>query len=231
MAADDPKADIRHTMQQGERRLARWEAREALRERLEPLSPEDAVRRLLFAVGEDPTREGLHATPGRVVRALLELTQGYHLKPAEVLATTFATDDIEDPEATPAQYNGIILLKDIPFNSTCEHHLLPFLGEAHVAYIPGENGRVVGLSKLARLVDIFALRLQMQERLTAQIAQAIKEHLGAAGVLVVISAAHACMRLRGVRKPNTQMVTSEVRGLFQDNAAARAEAMSLLKGA
>lgn len=190
---------------------------------------EEAVVTLLKAVGEDPGRPGLQATPGRVARALFEMTAGYQMDPAVILSTTFDATEARD-EYGVEPYNGIVLLRDIPFHSTCEHHLLPFQGTAHVAYIPCETGLVVGISKLARLVDVYALRLQMQERLTSQIADAIAHHLRAAGVLVVLSAAHSCMRLRGVRKANAEMVTSEVRGLFKDDVAARSEAMRLIGG-
>ncbi|MCG8424164.1 MAG: GTP cyclohydrolase I FolE [Proteobacteria bacterium] len=174
-----------------------------------------AVRELLLAIGEDPDRDGLVDTPRRVAKMYRELFAGVNEDPAEHLGRTFA-----EP------YDEIVILRDISFSSTCEHHLLPFIGRAHVAYLPRE--RVVGLSKLARTVHAFARRPQVQERLTAQIADAIMKHLEARGTLVVIEAEHMCMKVRGVSEPESSMVTSVVRGAFRDNPASRAEAMTLL---
>lgn len=177
-----------------------------------------AVRELLLAVGEDPDREGLRETPARVARAYAEVFAGLSQEPADVLGTTF---DIGHEE--------MILVKDIELYSTCEHHLVPFHGVAHVGYIPGADGRVTGLSKLARLVEVFARRPQVQERLTSQIADALVEHLEPRGVLVVVECEHLCMSMRGVRKPGARTVTSAVRGQMRD-VATRAEAMSLVVG-
>lgn len=179
---------------------------------------EQAVREILIAIGEDPDRDGLLDTPARVARACDELFAGMSCDPAALLATTF---DINHDE--------MVLVKDIELVSTCEHHLLPFTGVAHVAYIPAESGKVTGLSKLARLVECYARRPQVQERLNVQIAEALMEHLEARGVLVVIDAEHQCMTMRGVRKPGARTVTSAVRGVFR-NSATRAEAMSLILG-
>lgn len=176
-----------------------------------------AVRDLLIAVGEDPDRDGLLDTPARMGRAYREIFAGLHEDPASVLETTF---DI-------GGHRELILVRDIPMYSMCEHHLLPFHGVAHVGYIPGDDGRVTGLSKLARLVEGFARRPQVQERLNAQIADALVERLGAHGVIVVIEAEHLCMSMRGVRKPGSKTVTSAVRGSLRDGAT-RAEAMSLI---
>jgi len=176
-----------------------------------------AVRELLIAVGEDPDRPGLQETPGRVARAYAETFGGLGQDPSEVLATTFDED-----------HDELVLVKDIPMFSTCEHHLVPFHGVAHVGYIPGEDGRVTGLSKLARLVDIFARRPQVQERMTSQIADALNDVLKPRGVLVVIEAEHLCMAMRGIRKPGATTMTSAVRGIFRDNAPTRSEAMSLI---
>ena len=179
---------------------------------------EAAVRELLRAVGEDPDRDGLLETPARVARAYAELFAGLRQDAAEVLATTFSIDHEE-----------MIIVRDIELFSTCEHHLLPFHGVAHVGYIPNESGVVTGLSKLARLVEVFARRPQVQERITAQIADALVEHLQARGVIVVIEAEHLCMTMRGVRKPGARTITSAVRGQLRDPAT-RSEAMSLLLG-
>jgi GTP cyclohydrolase IA len=178
-----------------------------------------AVRELLLAVGEDPDRPGLRDTPARVARAYAETFAGLRQDPAEVLATAFDED-----------HDEMVLVRDIPMYSTCEHHLVPFHGAAHVGYIPGEDGRVTGLSKLARLVDVYARRPQVQERMTRQIADALDEHLKPRGVIVVVEAEHLCMGMRGIRKPGSTTVTSAVRGIFRDNAATRAEAMSLVLG-
>jgi GTP cyclohydrolase I len=180
---------------------------------------EAAVRELLLAVGEDPDRPGLQDTPGRVARAYTEIFAGLWQDPYEVLTATFDED-----------HDELVLVKDIPMYSTCEHHLVPFHGVAHVAYIPGLDGKVTGLSKLARLVEIYARRPQVQERMTAQIADALQEVLKPRGTLVVIEAEHLCMAMRGVRKPGSRTVTSAVRGIFRDNASTRAEAMSLVLG-
>ena len=177
-----------------------------------------AVRELLIAVGEDPEREGLIETPARVARAYAELLAGMRQDPADVLATTF---DVGHDE--------MVLVRDIELWSLCEHHLVPFSGVAHVAYIPGESGRVTGLSKLARLVDVFARRPQVQERLTTQIVDSLMEILEARGAIVVIEAEHLCMAMRGVRKPGARTVTSAVRGCMKE-AATRSEAMSLIVG-
>ncbi|GAB2739295.1 GTP cyclohydrolase I FolE [Nocardioides pakistanensis] len=177
---------------------------------------EAAVRELLIAVGEDPDREGLLETPARVARAYRELFSGMRMRAEDVLTTTF---DIGHDE--------MILVKDIELWSMCEHHLVPFTGVAHVGYIPADNGRITGLSKLARLVDVFARRPQVQERLTTQVADSLMEILEAKGCIVVIEAEHLCMTMRGVRKPGSKTVTSAVRGVMH-NATTRAEAMSLI---
>ncbi len=179
---------------------------------------EKAVREILLAVGEDPDREGLRRTPARVARAYAELFSGIGKDPNQLLATKF---DISHEE--------LVLVKDIELISTCEHHLLPFIGVAHIGYIPGTDGKVTGLSKLARLVDLFSKRPQVQERLTTQIADAIVRNLSARGVIVVIEAEHMCMTTRGVKKPGSRTVTSAVRGQLRDPAT-RAEAMSLILG-
>ena len=179
---------------------------------------EAAVRELLLAVGEDPDRDGLRDTPARVARAYAETFAGLYADPREVLSTTF---DLGHEE--------MILVKDIAVYSTCEHHLVPFHGVAHVAYIPGADGRITGLSKIARLVDLFARRPQVQERLTSQIADTLVEVLQPGGVLVVVECEHLCMSMRGVRKPGSRTVTSAVRGQLR-NPATRAEAMSLILG-
>ena len=177
-----------------------------------------AVRELLFAIGEDPDREGLQDTPDRVARAATQLYAGLSQDPAEILSTRFSIDHEE-----------LIIVRDIEIFSTCEHHLLPFHGVAHVGYIPSPDGTVTGLSKLARLVDVFARRPQVQERITTQVADALVEHLGVQGVIVVIEAEHLCMSMRGVHKPGSRTITSAVRGQLRDPAT-RAEAMSLLLG-
>ncbi|WP_338811579.1 GTP cyclohydrolase I FolE [Dermacoccus nishinomiyaensis] len=179
---------------------------------------EAAVREILLAVGENPDREGLAETPARVARAYAEIFAGLRQNPEDVLVKTFDVDHEE-----------LILVRDIEVYSTCEHHLVPFHGVAHVGYIPSTSGRVTGLSKLARLVDVFAKRPQVQERLTTQIADALVEHLDAQGVIVVIEAEHLCMSMRGIRKPGARTITSAVRGQLR-NPATRAEAMSLVMG-
>jgi GTP cyclohydrolase IA len=177
---------------------------------------EAAVGEILEAIGEDPSREGLRQTPARVARAYEEMFRGLRQDPEEILTTTFELD-----------HDEMILVKDIEVASTCEHHLVPFYGYAHVAYIPGSEGRITGLSKLARLVDVFAKRPQIQERLTTQIAESLCRLLEPAGVMVVIEAEHLCMTMRGVRKPGAKTLTSAVRGQLR-NPATRAEAMSLI---
>ncbi|MFE4538937.1 GTP cyclohydrolase I FolE [Streptomyces scopuliridis] len=177
---------------------------------------ENAVRELLIAVGEDPDREGLRATPGRVARAYREIFAGLWQTPEEVLTTTF---DLGHDE--------MVLVKDIEVMSSCEHHLVPFVGVAHVGYIPSVDGKITGLSKLARLVDVFARRPQVQERLTTQIADSLMEILDPRGVIVVVECEHMCMTMRGVRKPGAKTITSAVRGQLRVPAT-RAEAMSLI---
>jgi GTP cyclohydrolase I len=177
-----------------------------------------AVREILLAIGEDPDRDGLVDTPARVARAYAEMFAGLWQRPEDVLATTF---DLGHDE--------MVLVKDIEVFSCCEHHLVPFHGVAHVGYIPSEEGRLTGLSKLARLVDVYARRPQVQERLTTQVADALVERLGPRGVIVVMECEHLCMSMRGVRKPGSRTVTSAVRGVFR-NVATRAEAMSLILG-
>ena len=177
---------------------------------------EAAVRELLIAIGEDPSREGLRETPARVARAYAELTEGLRMQPEDVLTTTF---DIGHDE--------MVLVRDIELWSMCEHHLVPFTGVAHVGYIPAESGKITGLSKLARLVDVFAKRPQVQERLTTQVADALMKILEARGVIVVIEAEHLCMTMRGVKKAGSRTITSAVRGSMH-NAATRAEAMALI---
>jgi len=178
---------------------------------------EAAVRELLIAVGEDPERHGLLDTPARVARAYREMFAGLYENPDDVLNTTF-----------DEQHDEMILVKDIPMYSTCEHHLVAFHGVAHVGYIPGVDGRVTGLSKLARVVDLYAKRPQVQERLTTQVADALMELLEARGVIVVIEAEHLCMTMRGVKKAGARTITSAVRGQFRANATTRAEAMALI---
>ena len=179
---------------------------------------EAAVREILFAIGEDPDRDGLRDTPARVGRAYAEMFAGLWQEPAEVLSTTF---DLGHDE--------MVLVKDIEVFSCCEHHLVPFHGVAHVGYVPSANGRITGLSKLARLVDMYARRPQVQERLTTQVADALVEILEPRGVIVVIECEHLCMSMRGVRKPGSRTVTSAVRGQLRE-AATRAEAMALILG-
>jgi GTP cyclohydrolase I len=178
-----------------------------------------AVRELLIAVGEDPDREGLRDTPARVARAYEEIFAGLYTEPDSVLERTF-----------DEHHNELVLVKDIPIFSTCEHHLVPFHGMAHVGYIPGSGGQVTGLSKIARVVDLYARRPQVQERLTAQVADAVVRKLEPRGVIVVIEAEHLCMGMRGVRKPGSCTITSAVRGLFQSSPSSRAEALSLIRG-
>ena len=178
---------------------------------------EAAVRELLDAIGENPDREGLKRTPERVARAMAEQFAGLYVDPGDVLEVNFNEDHEE-----------IVLVKNIEMYSVCEHHLTPFHGSAHVGYIPNVDGRITGLSKVARLVDLFAKRPQVQERLTTQIADTLMARLEPRGVIVVIDAEHLCMSMRGVRKPGARTVTSAVRGLFATSPSTRAEAMSLI---
>ena len=180
---------------------------------------ERAVREILLALGEDPERDGLTDTPARVARAYAEQFAGLRQQPEDVLTQVF-----------DAGHDEIVLVRDIELYSTCEHHLVPFFGVAHIGYIPNEKGQITGLSKLARLVDVYARRPQVQERMTSQIANALETVLEPRGVIVVIEAEHLCMSMRGVRKPGARTVTSAVRGVFRDSARTRAEAMSLLQG-
>ena len=174
---------------------------------------------ILEEIGEDPKREGLLKTPERVAKALQYLTHGYDLDPGEILKGAMFKED----------YSQMVIVKDITFASVCEHHLAPFVGKVHIAYIP-KNGRIVGLSKLARIAEIFSHRLQVQERLTQQIAQTLFDELDPVGVMVVMEAEHTCMTLRGVKKPGSKTITSAVLGGFRKDARTRAEAMSLIKG-
>jgi GTP cyclohydrolase IA len=180
---------------------------------------QELIRDLLEAIGEDPTRDGLLETPRRVAEMYAELFTGIEADPGEHLRVRFEEG-----------HDEMVMVRDIPFASLCEHHMVPFLGRAHVAYIPADDGRITGLSKLARLVDGFARRLQVQERMTTEIADAIDKALTPRGVLVVIEAEHMCMSMRGVKKPGTTTVTSSVRGLFRSDVATRAEAMQFIRG-
>ena len=177
---------------------------------------ETAVHQILVAIGEDPEREGLAGTPKRVARMYAEIFEGIHRDPADEVDAFFGDE----------HYQEIVMVRDIPFQTFCEHHMLPFLGRAHVAYIP--KGRVTGLSKLARLLEGYARRLQMQERLTSQVADALMDRLDPLGVLVVLEAEHLCMTMRGVKKPGSVTVTSAVRGSMANNPATRAEALALI---
>jgi len=179
---------------------------------------EAAVRELLAAIGEDPHREGLRETPARVARMYAEIFSGLQEEPSEHLTVTFEAD-----------HDEMVMVRDIAMYSCCEHHLLPWVGTAHVAYIPNSDGRVTGLSKLARLVDGYARRPQVQERLTSQIADALSTALEPRGVMVVIEAEHLCMSMRGIRKPGSSTVTSAVRGLFRTSVATREEAMRFIQ--
>ena len=208
MGPADPGADAAHEVDTAQQVDT---AREVDLPRIEA-----AVREILLAVGEDPDRDGLRDTPARVARSYAEIFAGLRADPAEVLSTTF---EIEHDE--------LIVVRDIELYSVCEHHLVPFHGVAHVGYIPAPNGRVTGLSKIARLVELYARRPQVQERLTSQVADALVRHLDAQGVLVVVQAEHLCMSMRGIRKPGASTVTSAVRGQLRDPAT-RAEAMSLM---
>jgi len=178
---------------------------------------ERAIREILLAIGEDPDRDGLRETPHRVARAYAEQFAGLGLEPADVLTTVF-----------DAHHDEMVLVRDIEMFATCEHHLTPFFGFAHLGYIPNEKGQITGLSKLARLVDVYARRPQVQERMTSQIADSLMEVLEPRGVIVVVEAEHLCMTMRGVRKPGAKTVTSAVRGCFRSSDGTRAEAMSLL---
>ncbi len=180
---------------------------------------EQLVRDLLVAVGEDPERDGLQQTPRRIAAMYQELFAGLDEDPGRHLTVTFA-----------AEHDEMVMVRDIPFASLCEHHLVPFVGKAHLAYIPADAGRITGLSKLARLVDAYARRLQVQERMTTQIADTMERVLEPRGVLVVVEAEHLCMSMRGVRKPGTLTVTSAVRGLFRADPRTRAEAMQFIHG-
>lgn len=178
---------------------------------------EAGVRLILEGIGEDLSREGLQETPQRVARMYEEVFSGLTQSAEEHFRLSFN-----------AEHREMVLVKDIPFYSMCEHHLVPFFGHAHLAYIPGEQGQVCGLSKLARVVDLYAKRPQLQERFTTQIAQALVDHLKPSGVMVVVEAEHLCMTMRGVKKPGAKTLTSAVRGVFQANQATRAEAMALI---
>lgn len=179
---------------------------------------EAAVHEILIAIGEDPERDGLRGTPGRVARMYAEVFSGLREDPGDHLKVVFE-----------ANHDEMVMVKDIPIYSLCEHHLVPWFGQAHVAYIPNEDGRITGLSKLARLVDGFSKRPQVQERLTTEVADCIQRVLEPRGVLVVVEAEHLCMAMRGVRKPGATTVTSAVRGLMRDSVAARNEAMSFVQ--
>ena len=180
---------------------------------------ERAVREILVAIGEDPERDGLRDTPARVARAYAEQFAGLRQRPQDVLTTVFDAD-----------HDEMVIVRDIELYGTCEHHLVPFIGVAHIGYIPNSKGQITGLSKLARLVDVYARRPQVQERMTSQIADALVDSLEPRGVVVVIEAEHLCMTMRGVRKPGARTVTSAVRGAFRDNNITRAEAMSIIYG-
>jgi GTP cyclohydrolase IA len=178
---------------------------------------EAAVREILLAVGEDPNREGLQETPGRVARMYAEICAGLHRDPGEVLRKTFTQ-----------KYDEMVLVKDIRFASICEHHLLPFFGKAHIAYLP--KGKIVGLSKLPRLVDAVSRRPQVQERITEELADLLVKELSPRGAAVILEASHTCMTIRGVRKPDSLCTTSAMRGVFRDNPSSRSELMALIYG-
>jgi GTP cyclohydrolase I len=190
---------------------------ESIRKPFDQQRAEKAVRELLDAIGEDVTREGIIETPARVARMWAEVLQGASEDPEQHLTKTF---EIEHDE--------MVLVRDIPFTAMCEHHLLPFTGVAHVAYLPGTTGRFTGLSKVARLVEGYARRLQVQERMTSQIADAMQQMLEPVGVLVVVEAEHSCMSIRGIRKPGSKTVTTSVRGIYRTDSSARAEVMSFI---
>ena len=177
---------------------------------------ENAVSEILLALGEDEKREGLAETPKRVARMYAELLSGMRTDPAEYL------------QVFTESYDEVVLLRDVPFYSICEHHMMPFIGKAHIAYLP--DGRVLGISKLARIVDSFARRLQVQERLTGQIADFLMEHLKPKGVAAVIEASHSCTTIRGIKKPGSVMVTSALRGIFKSDPRSRSEVLSLIMG-
>lgn len=177
---------------------------------------EAAVREILAAIGEDPERDGLRKTPARVARMYAEICAGLHQNPADHLQTTFEAD-----------HDEMVMVRDIPLYSICEHHLAPFIGKAHVAYIP--NGKIVGLSKIARVVEAYARRLQVQERMTAQIANCLMENLNPLGVAVVLRAQHLCMMMRGIQKQNSVAVTSEMLGCFKDRRETRQEFLALIR--
>jgi GTP cyclohydrolase IA len=180
---------------------------------------ERAVREILIAIGENPERDGLRDTPARVARAYCEQFSGLRQRPEDILTTVFDAD-----------HDEMVLVRDIEVYGTCEHHLVPFFGVAHIGYIPNEKGQITGLSKLARLIDVYARRPQVQERMTSQVADALMGIVEPRGVIVVIEAEHLCMTMRGVRKPGAKTLTSAVRGIFRDSDRTRAEAMSLLFG-
>lgn len=182
------------------------------------MDPKECVRGFLEAIGEDPNREGLLDTPARVVKSWAELYAGYSQNSEEILSTVFEDGACDE----------MVILKDIEFSSMCEHHVLPFIGKAHIGYLP--DGKVVGLSKLARLVDCFSKRLQIQEKMTTDISDAIEIHLKPKGVAVIVEAHHQCMSCRGVGKKNTTMITSSMLGAFRNNQAARGEFLSLIRG-
>ena len=196
-----------------------WSTREPVDTPMDLPRIEKAVREILEAIGEDPDRDGLQGTPGRVARMYAEIVSGLHEEPGDHLTVTFE-----------AGHDEMVMVRDIPIYSLCEHHLIPFVGKAHVAYIPGTEGRITGLSKIARLVDGFSRRLQVQEKLTVQIADAIEQSLDPRGVMVVLQAEHLCMSMRGIQKSGSTTVTSAVRGLFRDNIATREEAMRFVIG-
>jgi GTP cyclohydrolase IA len=175
------------------------------------------VEQLLEAIGEDPRRDGLRATPARVAAMYEELFSGADEDPGSHLSVTFS-----------AEHDEIVMVRDIPFSSLCEHHLVPFIGKVHLGYIPGDDGRITGLSKLARVVDSYAHRLQVQERMTTQIADTMEKVLEPRGVIVVVEAEHLCMSMRGVKKPGTLTITSAVRGLFREDPRTRAEALNFV---
>ena len=183
-----------------------------------PFMIEESVRNLLQSIGESPSREGLRDTPKRVAKAYAKFFEGYSMDPKLILGTTFDDD----------KHQEIVIVKNIQFYSHCEHHMVPFFGKAHITYIP--NGKVVGISKLARLLECYARRLQIQERLTSQIADTIDEVLNPLGVMVILDAEHMCMTSRGIEKPGTTTITSAVRGVFKDKPEARAEALMLIRG-
>ncbi len=197
--------------------MSETEIPEAARGKVDKPRIEAAMREILVAIGEDPDRDGLVRTPARIADMYEEILSGLHDDPARHLSVTFEAD-----------HDEMVMVRDIPLASLCEHHFVPFTGRAHVAYIPGADGRITGLSKIARLVDGFARRPQVQERLTSQVADALQAELRPEGVFVVIEAEHLCMSMRGVRKPGSLTVTSAVRGIFKTNPATRAEAMSLI---